>query len=70
MCYNPILSYSPNLLKNKKKLNKRGWCRQKNQDGNFGHFRELDRTSFVPRNEGKCIFKATVIYYQINMRKN
>ena len=42
----------------------------KNQGENFGYFQELDRTSFVLRNEGKYRFKVKVIYYWINLRKN
>ena len=66
----PILGYSRNLPKNKEKQNKKGWCWQKNQGGNFGHFGELDCTSFMPRNEEKWRFKANIIYYRISLHKN
>ena len=70
-CHNPILGCSPNLPKNWKKNKIKGegfW--KKNQGEKFGNFREPDRTSFVPRNERKCRFKAKIIYYWINLRKN
>ena len=58
----------PNLPKNKKI--KGVVVGKKIQGGNFGCFQDLDYTSLMPKNEGKCRFKANVIYYWINMHRN
>ena len=36
----------------------------------FWTFSRSDRTSFVPKNKGKCKFKAKIIYYWINLPKS
>ena len=69
-CHNPIFGLFLIIYPKITKINERGWCRQKNQGENFGRFREPGRTSFLPRNEGKCRFKAKIFFYWINLCKN